>query len=97
MFPLLIAPRGGRLGEGSTSVAVERTYATMRSVEFDAVVLTEGIESSTEVDVLISEAWRHLKAIATCGDAECCSKNRASDSAIPGYSVQVSPTRRRSS
>lgn len=70
MFPLLIAPRGGRLGEGSTSVAVERTYATMRSVEFDAVVLTEGIESSTEVDVLISEAWRHLKAIATCGDAE---------------------------
>lgn len=70
MVPLLVAPTGGRLGEGSESIAVERTYATMRSVEFDAVVLTEGIESSLEVDLLISESWRHLKAIAACGDAK---------------------------
>ncbi|WP_198396744.1 catalase [Brevibacterium antiquum] len=69
MVPLLIAPRGGRLGEGSESIAVERTYATMRSVEFDAVILTEGVEPSTEVDLLISESWRHLKPIATCGSA----------------------------
>lgn len=70
MVPLLIAPRGGRLGEGNTAVAVERTYSTMRSVEFDAVVLAGGIETSTAIDVLISEAWRHLKPIATCDDAE---------------------------
>ena len=69
MVPLLIAPTGGSLGEGEGAIPVERTYATMRSVEFDAVVLTEGIEQMTELDLLISESWRHLKAVATCGSA----------------------------
>lgn len=69
MVPLLIAPTGGRLGSGTDSIAVERTYVTMRSVEFDALLLTEEIETATEFDVLISESWRHLKAIAACGSA----------------------------
>lgn len=37
LLPLLIAPRGGDLGEG---LVAQRTFATARSVEFDAVVLT---------------------------------------------------------
>jgi catalase len=36
MVPLVIAPRGGELDGG---IAVQRTFATGRSVEYDAVVL----------------------------------------------------------
>lgn len=36
VLPLLIAPRGGELGEG---LVAQRTFATARSIEFDAVVV----------------------------------------------------------
>jgi len=36
VLPLLIAPRGGELGEG---LMAQRTFATVRSIEFDAVVV----------------------------------------------------------
>ncbi|MEU4876523.1 catalase [Streptomyces sp. NPDC021608] len=39
MVPLIIAPAGGTLGEGDGGLTVQRTYATARSVEFDAVLL----------------------------------------------------------
>ncbi|MGS2647430.1 catalase [Streptosporangium sp. G12] len=40
MVPLVIAPAGGLLGAGGDDpVPVQRTFATARSVEFDAVVL----------------------------------------------------------
>ncbi|MFD8595989.1 catalase [Kitasatospora sp. NPDC059646] len=40
MVPLVIAPTGGRLTrEGTDPVTVQRTFATARSVEFDAIVL----------------------------------------------------------
>ncbi len=40
MVPLVIAPAGGLLGaDGDDPVPVQRTFATARSVEFDAVVL----------------------------------------------------------
>ncbi|GAA4208642.1 catalase CatB [Streptosporangium oxazolinicum] len=40
MVPLVIAPSGGLLGAGGDDpVTVQRTFATARSVEFDAVVL----------------------------------------------------------
>src|SRR5699024_1104483 len=45
------------------------TYATMRSVEFDSIILADGVEPVTEIALLISESWRHLKAIAAYGDA----------------------------
>ena len=40
MVPLVVAPTGGALGEGADAVAVQRTYANARSVEFDALILT---------------------------------------------------------
>ncbi|MHA6757360.1 catalase [Streptacidiphilus sp. PAMC 29251] len=40
MVPLVIAPTGRSLGEGPDAVAVQRTYANARSVEFDALILT---------------------------------------------------------
>ncbi|WP_240662560.1 catalase [Streptomyces sp. WAC 06738] len=40
MVPLVVAPRAGRLeGGGGEPVAVDRTFANARSVEFDAVLL----------------------------------------------------------
>ncbi|MFE9792740.1 catalase [Streptomyces goshikiensis] len=39
MVPLVIAPTGGTLGTGKNPVAVQRTFAATRSVEFDALLL----------------------------------------------------------
>ncbi|WP_052865314.1 catalase [Streptomyces niger] len=39
MVPLVIAPAGGKLGTGGDAITVQRTYATARSVEFDAVLV----------------------------------------------------------
>ena len=69
MIPLLVAPVGGRYGDTDSEIPVERTYATMRSVEFDSIILADGVEPVTEIALLISESWRHLKAIAAYGDA----------------------------
>ncbi|MFG2393487.1 catalase [Streptomyces lavendulae] len=39
MVPLVIAPTGGTLGPKRNPVAVQRTFATVRSTEFDALLL----------------------------------------------------------
>ena len=39
MVPLVIAPAGGQLGSGGDSITVQRTFATARSVEYDAILL----------------------------------------------------------
>ena len=39
MVPLVIAPAGGMLGADGDPVTVQRTFATARSVEFDALLL----------------------------------------------------------
>ncbi|MFF4399550.1 catalase [Streptomyces sp. NPDC001480] len=39
MVPLVVAPAGGSLGRGSNELTVQRSYATARSVEFDAVLV----------------------------------------------------------
>ncbi|MGN7156510.1 catalase [Dietzia cercidiphylli] len=66
MVPLVIAPTGGRLGEGEpdATVTVSRTYQTQRSIEFDALVVVD-LPAHPRTDVLISEMFRHKKAIAS--------------------------------
>ncbi|AYG78575.1 Catalase HPII [Streptomyces hundungensis] len=39
MVPLVIAPAGGKIGGGDGAVTVQRTFATARSIEFDAILL----------------------------------------------------------
>ncbi|WP_411118374.1 catalase, partial [Streptomyces sp. 058-1L] len=39
MVPLVIAPTGGKLDQDGEPVTVQRTFATARSVEFDAILL----------------------------------------------------------
>ena len=82
-LPLVVAARGGDLGEGITA---QRTFLTGRAVEFDAVLLAgcpaPGPDAlpprdakaggTTRLDprvaLLIQEAFRHSKVIGAWGD-----------------------------
>ncbi len=61
---LVLSPVGGTVDAGGgATLTVNRTYATMRSVELDAVVLATGTRDR-RVTVLLQEAYRHAKAIS---------------------------------
>ncbi len=74
MVPLLVAPTGGPIGE---TLVAQRTFATVRSVELDAVLVASGapagpgtheaITPDPRIQVLLQEAWRHCKAIGAWG------------------------------
>ncbi|MFC7923156.1 catalase [Streptomyces cinereoruber] len=92
MVPLVVAPAGGKLGDGADAITVQRTFATARSIEFDALVLAgtpapgadaqgardakagEPGQGGAAVDprlaMLVSEAFRHAKAIGGWAGAE---------------------------
>jgi catalase len=69
---LVVAPHGGVIKHGRTSVTADRTLLTARSIEFDAVVIAAGVAPETGNDLklvlLLQEAYRHCKAFATWGD-----------------------------
>jgi len=69
----VVAAHGGEVTSGRTSLTVERTLLTTRSIEYDAVVVahgTAGTPAGTDARtaVLLQEAYRHGKAIAAVGD-----------------------------
>ncbi|MFF8846395.1 catalase [Streptomyces sp. NPDC015127] len=93
MVPLVIAPSGGELGTDGDPVAVQRTFATARSIEFDALVLAgapvpaddafgardakagdavarQNASSDPRVLLMVSEAYRHGKAIGGWAGAD---------------------------
>ncbi|MFD6938532.1 catalase [Streptomyces goshikiensis] len=70
MLPLVIAPVGGTLGKGKNTVTIQRTYATARSTEFDALIIAgvpgpaaRSMGSDPRILLLVSEMFRHAKAI----------------------------------
>jgi catalase len=67
----VIAPVGGVLKKGKTTEVVERTPATARSIEFDAIVVAGRTTPTNDIKtvILLQEAYRHLKAFAAWGDA----------------------------
>ena len=68
MTPLLIAPTGGVLADGTPG---QRTFATARSIEFDALVVADGTSehvADPQVTLLVQECFRHAKAIGVWGD-----------------------------
>ena len=70
MVGLIIAPVGGQLD--GTDLPVQRTYVTARSIEYDALVLADGIgaePADPRLAILLSETYRHGKAILGWGDA----------------------------
>ena len=72
MVGLIIAPTGGTVPADGGEVSVQRTYVTARSVEYDALVLADGIgaePADPRLAILLSETYRHGKAILGWGDA----------------------------
>jgi catalase len=66
---LVLAPTGGTLKRGRTTLPVNRTNLTARSIEFDAIVIAGGTAPSADIKLvlLLQEAYRHCKAIAAWG------------------------------
>jgi len=66
---LVIAPVGGVLGDGPEAVAADRTLLTARSIEFDALVVADGVAPTSDIKlvVLLQEAFRHCKPIGAWG------------------------------
>ena len=71
MMPLIIAPKAGMLdGERGAPLPIQRTFRTARSVEFDALLIAGGpIPTDSRVPLMLTEAFRHAKAIGGWGDA----------------------------
>ena len=70
MTPLLIARTGGRLPDGTP---VQRSFATARSVEYDALLIaadTAGDAADPQVILLVQECFRHGKAIGVWGNGD---------------------------
>jgi catalase len=86
---LVIAPVGGVLKSGRRSVTVDRTLATARSIEFDAVVIAGGTSPSPDIKlvVFLQEAFRHCKAIAAWGDGVALLKVARIPAKGPGLAV----------
>ncbi|MEU2879827.1 catalase [Streptomyces sp. NPDC007070] len=109
MVPLVVAPTGGTLGDGADALTVQRTYATARSVEFDAVLLAGApgvgadaygardaksglatVQQATydpRVALLLSEAFRHGKAIGAWKGAEAALEAAGVPADAPGVIV----------
>jgi catalase len=70
----VVADHGGTVtGAGGATAAVDRTIATTRSIEYDAVVVAPGVAGTAlardpRTAGLLQEAFRHGKALAAVGD-----------------------------
>ena len=83
---LVIAPHGGRLVDGDDVEIVERTFATGRSIEFDAIVVADGAPKDNDfrARVMLQEAFRHMKAIGAWGDGVAVLEAAGIDAGAPG-------------
>jgi catalase len=83
---LVTAPIGGTLKAGRRSVVVERTNATARSIEFDAVIVSGGTTVSDDIKlvVLLQEAFRHCKPLGAWGSGAAQLEAATIDLESPG-------------
>ncbi|MEW2630779.1 catalase [Streptomyces sp. NPDC048389] len=107
MVPLVVAPSGGELGGGAEPVTVQRTFATARSIEFDAVLLAgapgPAADAAGALDakagdaaaagdggvdprvlLMLSEAYRHGKALGGWAGAESVLRAAGVPTDVPG-------------
>ncbi|MET0700402.1 MAG: catalase [Mycobacterium sp.] len=86
---LVVAPVGGVLKSGRRQVTVDRTLATTRSIEFDALVIASGTAATADIKlvVLLQEAFRHCKAVASWGDGHAVLKSARIPLKGPGIQV----------
>jgi catalase len=82
----VIAPNGGRLVKGRNVEIVERTFATGRSIEFDALVVADGApqDGDFRAVVMLQEMFRHLKAVGAWGTGVQALATAGIDPEAPG-------------
>jgi catalase len=82
----VISTAGGDLVTGRSSVVVDRTLLTTRSVEYDAVLIADGLAGLHDVKltVLLQEAFRHCKPLGGWGDAARVLQDAGIDTDAPG-------------
>jgi catalase len=92
---LVIAPNGGELRRGQRTEIVERTFATARSIEFDAVIVAGRTVPTNNIRavVLLQEAFRHCKAIGAWGSGAEMLTLAGVDLDAPGVVIADSVTR----
>jgi catalase len=82
----VVAPVGGVLKKNSTEEIIERTLASTRSVEYDAVVIAGGTGDFKDIKltVLLQEMFRHCKVIGAWGDGSQVLETAGIDTSAPG-------------
>ena len=80
---LVIAPVGGVLTNDTGTETVQRTTLTARSVEFDAIVIADGVLPTNDIKlvVMLQEALRHCKALGAWGSGSATLEGAA---IVPG-------------
>jgi catalase len=83
---LTIAPYGGALNGKDGPEAIDRTLLTTRSVEFDAILIADGVEPTNDIKlvVLLQEAFRHCKALGAWGSGSAILEAAGIDVSGPG-------------
>ncbi|KJY27597.1 catalase, partial [Streptomyces sp. NRRL S-444] len=113
IVPLVIAPTGGTLDGDDPPITIQRTFATARSVEFDALLLAGAPQAGADaygardakagtaqppeapdprVLLLLTEAYRHGKAIGGWNGAERLLETAGITAAEPGIAVADTAT-----
>ncbi len=89
---LILAPVGGSLKKGRTTLVVDRSNGTARSIEFDAIVVAGGTTLTGDLKqvILLQEAYRHCKALAAWGDGDAVLTGSGIDLDAPGVAVGAS-------
>jgi len=89
----VIAPVGGTLKRGRQRVTVERTFLTVRSIEFDAILVADGTTPTGDLKLvlLLQEAYRHCKPVGAWGSGELMLGSAGIPDDGPGVLVAGAP------
>ncbi|MFC0623649.1 catalase [Kribbella deserti] len=82
----LVAPFGGTIRRARSTLTVERTFLTTRSIEYDAILVAAGNPSlqDLKLTVLLGEMFRHCKVIGAWGDGDQVLTAAGIDTTAPG-------------
>jgi catalase len=90
---LVTAAAGGTLKSGRRSLVVERTFATTRSIEFDAAIIASGTSATDDIKlvVMLQELFRHCKPLGAWGDGAAMLEAAGIDRTAAGVLVGDAP------
>jgi len=81
----VVAQIGGELAKGRAKETVERTFLATRSIEYDAVVVADGVTGTDpRLTVLLQEVFRHCKVLGAWGDGAAVLEAAGIDTGAPG-------------